>query len=123
MSVHKDSHVGTIIYISILLGTVFSAALLFLHCDNAIVGRIIDFGSWIASSAGLYGYCPALIVSSFFGGIILMCVVCAITPLLENTVARQGIKRSKGVLQQSEGMSTEDERDALVKRFGQRPPV
>jgi len=123
MNAHNDSHTGTVIYVSILLGTVFSAAILFLHCDNPIAGSVIDFGSWIASWAGLYGYCPALIIASCFGGIILMCVVCTIAPVLQNSVAKQGIKRSKGVLRQSEGISIEDERDALVKRFGQKPVV
>ena len=123
MNVHNDSHTGTVIYVSILLGTVFSAAILFLHWDNPIAGSIIDFGGWIASWAGLHGYCPALIISSFFGGIILMCVVCTVAPVLQDSVAKKGIKRSKGVLQQSEGISIEEERDALVKRFGQKPAV
>ena len=52
-----------------------------------------------------------------------MCVVCTVAPVLQDSVAKKGIKRSKGVLQQSEGISIEEERDALVKRFGQKPAV
>jgi hypothetical protein len=120
MNAPKNTHSGTIIYVSILLGTVFSSALLFGHSDNPISRNITDFGSWIASLFGFAGYFPALIASSIIGGIILMCVVCAVTPLLENTVAKKGLRRSKGILHQAEGMSIEDEREELVKRFGQK---
>ena len=122
MSAPKDSHTGQIIYVSILLGTVFSAALLLQHFDNPIANNIIQFGGWLVSLLGLTGYFPALSISSVICGILLMCVVCAVTPFLQNTVARQGIKRSKNVLQQAEGISIEVERDALVKRFGQKQP-
>ena len=120
MNAPKDNHTGTVIYVSILLGTVFSAAVLFQHFDNQVARNIIDFGNWIASLAGFCGYFPALVVSSFLGGVLLMCIVCVIAPILQDSVARQGIQRSKNVLQQSEGISIEDERDILVKRFGQK---
>jgi len=51
-----------------------------------------------------------------------MCIVASITPQLEEYVAKRGGERSRRTLQQKEGMSIEDERKALVERYGQLKP-
>jgi len=110
------------VYVSLLLGFLFSAAELYQHADSAVASKVIEFSAWVASLVGLTGYFPALLVASVFGGMLLMCVVCAIAPTLEEWVAKHGVRRSKQILQQKEGMSVEDEREELVKRFGQKMP-
>ncbi len=120
MNAHRDTNVGYMIYVSLLLGFLFSAAELYQHADSAVAGKVIEFSAWVASLAGLTGYFPALLVASLFGGIILMCIVCSIAPPLENYFTKKAADRSKKLLQQEGGMSVEDERKALVSRFAQK---
>jgi len=122
MNEHRESYAGMMVGVSLALGTIFTACLLNQYQSCGLAISILNFGNWISSFAGLSGFLPALITASLLGGIIAMCIVASITPQLEEYVAKRGGERSRRTLQQKEGMSIEDERKALVERYGQMKP-
>jgi len=105
--------------VSFALGTLFSMCLLFQYKDNSVAISILNFGNWISGMAGLSGFVPALITSSLLAGLLTMCVISSITPVLEEYVTKKGMNRSKRTLPQEEKMSIEEERKLFVERFGQ----
>jgi len=122
MNEYRESYAGIMVGVSLALGTIFTACLLYQYQSCGLAISILNFGNWISSFAGLRGFAPALITASLLGGIIAMCIVASITPQLEEYVAKRGGERSRRTLQQKEGMSIEDERKALVERYGQMKP-
>ncbi|MBE2203735.1 MAG: hypothetical protein IAE94_05315 [Chthoniobacterales bacterium] len=122
MSASKESYHGMLIGGSLAVGTLISACILNENKWHPVVANILNFGNWIAGFASLHGYWAALLTSSVLGGLVLMCVVLGVAPYLEEKVALAGKERARRALQEKEGMTVEQERDALIARFGQSKP-
>jgi len=111
-----------LIYGSLAVGTLISACLLHDNTAHPLVSNILNFGNWIAGFTHLHGYWAALLISSVLGGLMLMSVVLAVAPYLEEKVALAGKDRARRALQEREGLTVEQERDALIARYGQSKP-
>ena len=122
MSASRESYQGMLIYVSLAVGTLISACLINENRGQPIVENILNFGNWIAGFGHMHGYIPAMLAASLLGGVIVMCVVAGVAPHLEEKNALAGKDRAKRALQEKEGMTVEEERDALIARFGQSKP-
>ena len=122
MSASKETYQGMLSYVSLGIGTLFTAALLYNNSTNTAAIMVLNLGEGIASWANLTGFFPALFTASLIGGLILLLVVSAIAPKLENYVAMAGKTRARALLQTKEGMTVEEERKELIRIFGQKKP-
>ena len=123
MSASKETYQGMLVYVSLAVGTLFTAALLFQYHENTISLMMINMGAGIASWGHMRGYWPALLAASLVGGFVAMLVTSAIAPRMEEYVALAGKTRARKLMQTKEGMTVEEERKALIKQFGQSKPT